>query len=90
MYTITKDRVWVFGVDKLISEVAARFISLSTKISMAYQIRKERIELKKLSDEILFDIGLDRSDVEREADRSMFDLPESRLNEDRSRSWLYV
>lgn len=46
------------------------------RILTAFDIRKTRIDLSKLSDEQLRDVGVSRAQVEAEINRSMWDAPE--------------
>ena len=50
----------------------------SAKLVNAYIIWEERRALRKLSDDVLKDIGLSRSDVNKECSRSFFDTPTNR------------
>lgn len=45
------------------------------RFAFAMRVRRERLALLELDDAMLKDIGLSRYDVEREAGRSLFDLP---------------
>ncbi len=45
---------------------------------LALRIRRERNQLASLSNACLRDMGLSRADANREASRSLFDLPQSR------------
>ena len=47
-------------------------------IEFALAVRRERRALASLNDRMLHDIGLSRSDVHREASRSLFDVPQDR------------
>lgn len=46
------------------------------RILTAFDIRKTRIDLSKLTDEQLADVGLSRAQVDAEIQRSMWDAPE--------------
>ena len=48
---------------------------LVARVRFALKVRRERQSLLALDDVILRDIGLSRYDVEREAGRSVLDLP---------------
>lgn len=49
--------------------------SVLERVSFALRVRRERRSLQALDDATLKDIGLSRSDVQREAMRGIFDLP---------------
>lgn len=49
--------------------------SLLDRVSFALRVRRERQALQTLDDATLKDLGLSRTDVQREAMRGMFDLP---------------
>ena len=44
-------------------------------LGRAYDVHSQRLQLSKLSDEALNDIGLTRKDAQREADRPFWDMP---------------
>ena len=46
------------------------------RVMWALHVRRERRTLLSLDDHILKDIGLTRSEAQREGNRSLFDLPE--------------
>ncbi|TRW98185.1 DUF1127 domain-containing protein [Paracoccus sp. M683] len=46
------------------------------RILTAFDLRKTRIDLSKLDDDLLRDIGVTRQQVEAEVNRSMWDAPE--------------
>ncbi|WP_299840260.1 DUF1127 domain-containing protein [uncultured Paracoccus sp.] len=46
------------------------------RILTAFDLRKTRIDLSKLTDEQLRDVGLTREQVDEEVNRSMWDAPE--------------
>ena len=46
------------------------------RILTAFDVRKTRIDLSKLTDEQLADVGLTRDQVDHEIQRSMWDAPE--------------
>lgn len=54
--------------------------NLLERILTAFDVRKTRIDLSKLTDEQLRDIGLTREQVAEEIQRSMWDAPEYFLN----------
>jgi uncharacterized protein YjiS (DUF1127 family) len=48
-------------------------------VVLALRVRRERNQLASQSDAILRDLGLTRADANREASRSLFDLPANRI-----------
>jgi uncharacterized protein YjiS (DUF1127 family) len=48
-------------------------------IEAALRVRRERRELGALDDYLLKDIGVSRSQAQREANRDFFDVPEHRI-----------
>lgn len=52
--------------------------SLGRKISLAYQVYNERRALKNISDEMLADMGMTRSEINKECNRSVLDIPANR------------
>jgi len=57
----------------------ARWIkSANNRIKFLEQVRKERDELKNMSDDQLQDIGIHRADAEYESARGYYDVPEDR------------
>ena len=56
-----------------------RWTNLVARLGLMWQVYKERDQLKLLDDRTLADLGIDRDQVAREASRSPFDLPTSRL-----------
>lgn len=55
-----------------------RFLRLTR---LAWQVQRERSQLARLTRSELAEMGIHPGDAAREAERSMFDLPKSRLNE---------
>ncbi len=54
-----------------------RWIAL---LQLAYEVRRERDQLAKLSPSQLADMGIHPGDAKREVERDFFDLPKSRLD----------
>lgn len=50
--------------------------TLATRLDSWAEVRRQRRRLASLSDAMLRDIGLGRGDVEREASRPFWDLPD--------------
>ncbi|OED38799.1 hypothetical protein AB833_18240 [Chromatiales bacterium (ex Bugula neritina AB1)] len=50
-----------------------------SRLRLALQIYQERRDLRTISEDSLRDIGIDRVSINREADRSIFDIPDNRL-----------
>ena len=48
------------------------------RLALAYTVYNERRELRNISDDALADIGMTRTEVNQEAHRSLFDIPENR------------
>jgi uncharacterized protein YjiS (DUF1127 family) len=67
-------RPW-HGLAQFGRRISAHLVSLE----LALQVRRERRMLAGLSDGMLKDIGLTRADVDREARRSLWDLPADRV-----------
>lgn len=60
------------------AERSALFARLFKYLLLAMRIRRERDQLRDLSDAQLADIGIDRHQAETEADREALDLPAHR------------
>jgi len=58
--------------------ILRRIKSAYSRIKYLEQVRKERHELKSLSDDQLQDIGIHRADADHESARSYYDVPEDR------------
>ncbi len=58
---------------------------LASRLLLAMQIYRERRALQALSDHMLKDIGLSRSQIEAEVMRGLFDLPDQRPGDRRRR-----
>lgn len=56
----------------------ARLISL---LQLVWQVRRERNQLGALDHDTLNKMGIHSGDARREAERGLFDLPKSRLNQ---------
>lgn len=59
-----------------IASCAPRRPGLLARIQHAFAIRRQRLQLDRLDDSALQDIGLTRRDVDREVSRSMWDAPD--------------
>ncbi len=55
-----------------------RVQALAGQLMLMLEVAHERRQLRSLDDRMLKDIGLSRSDAEREAMRSILDLPDIR------------
>lgn len=64
------------GFSRLVSLGAA----VLDRIDAAWTVRRERNALLSLDDRMLSDVGLSRTDAEREAGRGLFDLCERRFD----------
>ena len=49
-------------------------------VQLAYQVHKERKQLKKMDPALLSDIGITQDQINHEVKKDMFDLPQSRIN----------
>ncbi len=68
----------ILPVERTAPSVMERLNGLFDKIEFAWQVRRERDQLRGLDDHMLKDLGLDRGQVEAEVSRSLFDLPRKR------------
>jgi len=55
-------------------------LQIISYINLCIEIKREREILAKLTDAELNDIGIHRGDADAEARRSIFDVPEDRMN----------
>lgn len=74
---ITKDETMTALNISLPSRAAAPKLSLMQRILSFETLRKERVELSKLSDAQLKDIGITPDQARKEARRPAWDLPEN-------------
>jgi uncharacterized protein YjiS (DUF1127 family) len=58
------------------SSPLSQFGRIASRLMLVLQIYKERRALLALSDHMLKDIGLSRSQIHREAMRGLFDIPD--------------
>lgn len=75
--TAKTDHKPINGTDQL-KWIGEWIITLLRRISLTEKVYCERRELLKLSDEQLADIGINRSDVRKECNRHLMDIPENR------------
>lgn len=61
------------------------FANILLALRLALQVYRERRALMALSDRMLADIGLSRADVDAEATRSIFDMPDQYAHDRRWR-----
>ena len=57
----------------------AGFAGSISRLALMFDVWAERQRLAALDERSLHDLGLSQADVEREASRSLFDLPSSRV-----------
>jgi len=79
MTTITNEKVLFPYVRQMADDVSGLLIALKTRFELIHQIQRERLQLGKLSDDALYDLGIDRKDANRESQRSMFSVPSNRI-----------
>ena len=56
-----------------------RWTNIIERLELMWQVYKEREHLKHLDSHALKDLGIDRDQVAREANRSVLDIPQNRL-----------
>ena len=80
MTTITNEKELYTDFVLLAGDIETLLQALKKRIMLMHQIYHERSELRKLSDDALKDLGIGRVDADQESNRSIFSLPDNRIN----------